>query len=135
MDFGLIYKASNDLKLGLVARNILPVSLEWSTGHKDEFNLKVQSGIAFKQRLFGKLLLSSLDIDLLNNSRSNTISYGFEYWVYNSKLTSVTFRFGKNRVNHITAGSGLYFRHLRIDYAYQYHQLGSSNIITLGYQF
>ncbi|MFC1478694.1 hypothetical protein ACFL57_04470 [Candidatus Margulisiibacteriota bacterium] len=134
IDAGIIHRLNPSLTLALSVKNILPVSLGWSTGHTDEIPLKVIAGAGYSLLLLGRDLLLGADMELLVNNRPAALSYGAEYCVWQQKNTNVSVRLGKNSLEQLTAGLGLVYNRFNLDYAYRNHDLGASSQIAIGYR-
>ncbi|MFH1428174.1 MAG: hypothetical protein ABIH39_00345 [Candidatus Margulisiibacteriota bacterium] len=134
IDAGIIHRLNQSLALALSVKNIIPVSLSWSTGHTDEIPLKVIAGAGYSLQVLGRALLIGADMELLVNNRSSAISYGAEYCVWQQESINVSVRLGKNRLEQLTAGLGLVYNRFTLDYAYWNHDLGVSSQIAFGYR-
>jgi hypothetical protein len=133
LDLGVWRKLEQGYTVGAVAKNILPVSLGWSTGAKDEIPLKIVIGFSYVAKLWDRNILLVADSELIVKNRPAKQSFGLEYTVSKDKNMSAVVRLGYNKASNITAGLGLSYQDFRLDYAYQDHSLGSSSQIALGY--
>jgi len=149
VDLGFIQYLPNNIKISLVARNILPVNLSWNTGHTDTIPLNIVTGVSYWQLLFGRVLLVSLDMDLVRSQKPTYVKYGLEYYVWGfpkkgsykdiksqiKRNPGLILRMGKNEFEELTFGIGFVYQEFKLDYAFQDHDLGNSSQIAIGYSF
>ena len=129
LDFGLQYKESDELTVGLNLQNIVKTPLEWDSPSKSveliPTIIKIGAAYQFTPKLSGLL-----DFDL-KDSRAYTYHAGLEYNVNDS----YTLRAGLNN-GQATLGLGLYYNQYKLDYAYQaspYNYIDSTHLISIGF--
>jgi hypothetical protein len=134
-DVGLIHSVYDNLQLGLMIRNLLPIQMKWSTSHTDEIPLKVTGGLVSNFSVFSKPLQIAVDIDLLSQNRGSALRAGLEYGLWESKDGQLLLRIGRNSLEQLTFGLGVLYKGFQCDYAYQNHDYGASSSFGLGLQF
>jgi hypothetical protein len=80
----------------------------------------------------GHTLVVDVDMDAVVQNRAVKTRYGFEYWPWQEKNWSMAFRVGKNDWDRLSAGVGLRVYTLSLDYAWEDHDLGASQLVGLG---
>ena len=116
-----------DLMFGLNVQDIAETKITWDTAskRKDTIDRNVKFGFAYKQPLefIDAQLTLAFDIDTRYDGANHV---GGEF-LYDSLIA---LRLGSNDSN-FTTGVGLYIWKLRIDYAYQGHDLGNSHRVSV----
>ncbi len=120
-DIGLLYAYSNDLSLGLSFQNALPGYLSWSTGAKDSIPMVIKPGAAY--RVMDRKMLLSFDADISAQGAAPMmlhagLEYSFNKYFHLRSGIDQTQGANKQSVSNFTAGAGVSFDGLRIDYAY-----------------
>lgn len=115
-DFGILYKPSRTISLGLNLQDITPGTVKWTTGVADEIPFTIRGGIAFRMRDWGSLL--TLDVDKVEG-RSLKYNGGWEYQFNETFLARLGMNDGQG-----TAGFSVYLKNWRFDYAYMKADLG-----------
>ena len=137
LDLGMLYAPRENLYLGLVVQNALPVdisNLKWGTNTKEDIPLNLRAGINFTHRE-GLSLVG--DYDLLSGFHG-----GIEWQMHKhlclrggAEIIST----GKSSsATNFTAGVGLNYRGFNFDYAYYYDSVInsiSSHFFSLGFDF
>lgn len=131
LDAGLIYQPGpTGFSLGLMARNILAPKFSWSSGYQDTMSRKLSAGLAWQDKLFGNDLLLSTEAEFL---KGEPIGWhlGGQYTLWQQ----LPVRVGINQ-GVLTAGLGIRFGQIMLDYAYSAHNdLGSSHQASMMINF
>lgn len=116
------------LYFGINIQDIFNTTIKWDTDSKqqDEIERNWKYGFALSQPLLfmDSQMLFAFD---LNSKYTGSAHFGIE--VKYKSLFAV--RLGNNSSN-FTAGAGISYWHLNIDYAYQNHELGNSHRVEFG---
>ncbi len=137
IDLGLLVKIElsnvfndenyGDLMFGLNAQDIAETKITWDTAskRKDTIDRNFKFGFAYRQPLnfINTQFTIAFDID----SRYDGANHLGGEFLYDSLIA---LRLGSNESN-FTTGAGLYIWKLRIDYAYQGHDLGNSHRVSV----
>jgi len=113
-DLGLIYKAKDNLRVGLMLEDVLPESLVWTTGLKEDIPMSIKGGIEYQLK---DNLLILADID----TAPSAIHSGIEW-----KMTpTLCLRSGIESLQsnaasivNVTFGLGFNYDGVSFDYAY-----------------
>lgn len=135
IDFGVIQKLGYGIKAGLAFKNLFNTNINWSNNNSDYIPFKLVGGLAYETEIFDRALFLSLDADLLVENIDPLYAIGLEYFLWQDSDFGFSLRLGQNRLENITLGLGFYYQSFLLDYAYANHELGSTNQISLGYQF
>ncbi len=144
IDLGGIYQITDRLSFGANFQDITGTHVFWDTGHRDTRYPTINWGFALTQKvnfLYGALTIAgSQNIRLEGQNSENAISFGdiagsdfqagFEY----SFMNTVAFRAGMERKN-FTAGTGIQFKFLAVDYAFVSYDLGNTHRISGSIKF
>lgn len=126
-DVGIFFAANPKLGLALAGNN-LGSGFKWETGHEDKLAPGLRIGLAFHP-IETRLLLSS-DLDWTPGNLPQGHG-GVEYNI----VPEFCIRAGTQGPNPMqgSAGFGIHYRVIRIDYAFTYHQseLGHSHLASL----
>ncbi|MFC1559776.1 hypothetical protein ACFL4F_01585 [Candidatus Margulisiibacteriota bacterium] len=126
MDFGFIYKFSDDITIGSVFQNFIKSSdgeMSWSTGQKEEIVGTKKLGVAYQMN---KDVKTTVDLEMFNGSAPLVIHGGAEWKVLdyltvrggidqNFESTSEN---GKSVTTDLSAGLGIALSDFVFDYAY-----------------
>jgi hypothetical protein len=119
--------AFGDLIFGLNIQDITGTQITWDTDskHKDKIGYNIKFGMAYVQPMpsIDSQITFAYDFDTKYDFATHL---GVEY-LYHSMFA---LRLGLNE-GSFTTGAGIYFWKLKVDYAYQNHDLGNSHRISL----
>lgn len=120
-----------DLSFGLSVQDLANTQITWNTDsrHKDRVARNFKYGFAYVQPLPFMKSKFTFSFDL-NSRYSGSTHLGGELLV----KSHFALRMGVNS-GFFTAGAGLYFWKLHLDYAYQSHDLGNSHRVSLLFGF
>lgn len=144
VDLGLLYRPNSQWSLGASVQDISGTYIYWDTGHRDVKAPNLLWGAAYQKsflflrssillsvqhniRFEGNSEYSSFNIGTFGNS---DVHAGAEYTIFDS----VAFRVGWYG-SDLTAGAGLSFKMLRLDYAFMTYDLGNAHRISLSVEF
>jgi len=123
-DIGGLYMANENLRVGGMIRNLVPPQYKFNT-ETEEFPKVARLGAS--ANLFSNRLLTALDIEqTIGADRAIKWHTGFEA----SFVRSLILRAGINS-NEITAGVGIGWRAVTLDYGVGFNDLGVSNMVSL----
>lgn len=119
IDAGALFRFNN-LSISLVARDLYS-KIEYTSGLNQPNDLQLTAGIAYQANGF---------IVETNLEQENQMAFGIE------KALSSQMKIRGGLYNkQVSFGVGLEFNFLNIDYAYQTHEMGGSNLLTLGFSW
>ena len=115
MDLGLLYSPQEKLNLGLVAQNILPLGLSWSTGANEDVAMLIKAGVSYSisDNLF---VLADADLSPM------ALHAGVEW----KPVKMLALRAGLEnastgnsiKTTNVSLGIGLCMEYAELDYAY-----------------
>lgn len=143
LDLGLLYHISSALTLGAILQDISGTHITWDNGHRDAKMPELKYGLAYKKSILflRSNLLFSVQQDIrfegksysqfaLGDVANSDFQVGAEY----EMMDAVALRLGANG-GELTAGAGLGFRMLRIDYAFMSYELGNAHRVSASVRF
>lgn len=127
LDAGLIFRpAPQGFSLGLMARNILAPKFSWASGYQDTMARKLAAGAAWQGPVLGNDALISAEAEMMKGEPV-AMRLGAQYTLWQQ----LPIRLGLNQ-GVFTAGLGLKFGQIVMDYAYTAHNdLGPSHQASL----
>ncbi|MFQ5752609.1 MAG: PorV/PorQ family protein, partial [bacterium] len=139
-DVGIVLKPVSNLIVGINLQDVTSTLLAWDTGRKELITPSLKTGLTYPVALsfMGGQMQPALDfIVRFENRRQSAeanlglssfdINLGWEY----QYLDVFAIRVGTSEVGQFTAGVGLHFPKLHIDYAFLGHEeLGSTHRIS-----
>ncbi len=111
MDLGLAYTPSSWCTIGLMAENLLPPTLSWSTGTKETVPTIYKLGMAFD--VIAHTLTAVSDV-VCESNRGIVLNVGLDY----TPIPLASFRAGLHN-GHVTVGTGLALDGFRADIAWE----------------
>ena len=140
-DIGMIWNPWNSLRFGVNVQDITTTILAWDTGTKELISPTLKAGVAypFNFSFADMRLLIAADVDTRFENRRyasqahiGPVSFDFrlggELEVYNV----IAVRLGRDDLGFMTAGAGLRFSRLDVDYSFMNHQdLDTTHRISL----
>ncbi len=143
-DIGAMYLVSSHLYAGACLQDLSGTFIFWDTGTREIRYPNLLLGFSWRQNtpiLSGVMLASvgqtfrfegknSEELYSIGNIAAAEINFGIEYLMFNT----IALRIGRDREN-LTAGSGIRFSFLTIDYAFVSHALGNVHRISLDVVF
>ena len=140
-DVGMIWDPWNTLRFGVNVQDITTTILAWDTGTKELISPTLKAGVAYPLNLplANMRLLLAADVDTRFENRQYASQYhlgpvsfdfrlGGELQVYDV----VAVRLGRDDLGFMTAGAGLRFSRLNVDYSFMNHQyLDTTHRISL----
>ncbi len=143
-DFGAFYTLNSSLSFGAIIQDISGTHIYWNAGHRDTKTPNLKYGAAYKKSflfLRSQLLFSvQQDIRFEGQSYSSQIEFGdvanadFQIGADYQMLDILALRLGSN-AGELTAGAGLGFKMLRIDYAFMSYELGNAHRVSASIRF
>jgi len=120
-----------DLNFGVAAQDIFGTNITWDTAskHRDQIEGNWRYGVSYAQPLHFIKSEVLLVYDL-NSKYNGSMHFGFEF-AYKKFLA---LRFGSND-GQFTAGAGLAYWGVGIDYAFQLHDLGNLHRVGISFNF
>ncbi len=122
-------KIYGNFAFGITVRDLFETSIAWDTNSKqtDKIERSWRYGFAYLQNLnfLNSRVVFAYDIESRYNGSKH---FGFEYQ-YKSLFA---IRLGSNN-GELTAGAGISYWKLRLDYAYQNHDLGNSHRVSTSF--
>lgn len=138
-DFGILYSAPGGLAIGLNIENVGGTYLIWSTGTREYILPLLRTGISSKwdvSLIQGEITFAmGLDTDIENRITELELLHsdthiGVEYWYKNKERKRIiALRLGKDKGNNCL-GIGLIYKNFKIDYALQFHELGTKKRLS-----
>ena len=144
LDLGILMTPWENGRLGFTIRDVTTSWQVWDNGTVERFKPTIISGIAQTYRLsqwplsitaMGNMIINlngrSLDDDLNFGDNGGQLLFGLNV-VYNHKIV---IRLGRNRVGSMTAGMGLSWENMSLDYAFLNAPtgsgLGSTHLVSI----
>lgn len=119
IDAGALFRYNN-LSISIVAKDLYS-KIEYTSGLNQPNDLQLTAGIAYRGNGF---------IVETNLEQENQMAFGIE------KAISSQMKIRGGLYNkQVSFGVGLELNFLNIDYAYQTHEMGGSNLLTLGFSW
>lgn len=127
-EIGVIYRASRELTLGLLAQDLTTTRISWDTGHRETVRPSFTIGSYYARSVGGLgVIAGALDVAMTTDGREAASQFasgtfggdvrgGLEYW-YKSR---VALRAGVDAGN-LAAGTGIRYRSFGVDYAFLSH--------------
>ncbi|MBN1560143.1 PorV/PorQ family protein [candidate division KSB1 bacterium] len=143
LDLGLLYRLNSALTLGAILQDISGTHITWDTGHRDTKMPEIKYGAAYKKSLL--FLRSGLLFSVQHNVRFEGKSYSqfalgdvansdFQLGAEYEMLDTIALRLGTNG-GELTAGAGLGFKMLQVDYAFMSYELGNAHRVSASVRF
>lgn len=139
MDLGVMYVPNPNVKFGLNLQNILPTTINWSSGAKDSIPMVVKAGASTK--VLNNNVLLALDADISPSRNIPAAMHLGGEWEINKNLS---LRAGLDQIpsasqnisTNLTGGVGLNIKGFHLDYAYHsYADLptSASHFVSISY--
>lgn len=127
-ELGVMYQASRELTIGLLAQDLTTTRISWDTGHRETVSPSFVIG-SYYARSVGDLgvIAGAVDVAMTTDGRDGASQFatgafggdvrgGIEYWY----RRAVALRAGVDAGN-LTAGTGIRYRQFGVDYAFLSH--------------
>ncbi|MBN1480413.1 PorV/PorQ family protein [candidate division KSB1 bacterium] len=144
LDLGLFYRLNSAFRFGAILQDISGTHVYWNTGHRDTKMPDLKYGLAYKKSFL--FLRSHLLFTVQQNIRFEGRSYGSQLAL--GDIANSDFQFGGEYElmdilalrlgsfgDDLTAGAGLGFKMLRIDYAFMSYELGNAHRVSASVRF
>lgn len=143
-DLGVVYHMNSNLTFGAIIQDISGTHVYWDNGHRDTKNPDLKYGFAYKKSflfLRSQLLFSVQEsVRFEGKSYSSQIQLGdfansdFQLGGEYQMMNILAIRLGSNG-GDLTAGAGVGFKMLRIDYAFMSYELGNAHRVSASIRF
>ena len=138
ISLGLIKKWGDSFLMGVSIHNLSLLegghaSIQWSTGHRDYFPLRITSSIAWMQKIFAfqtEWYLDAQTTELAENAPMLTTYSGGSLIWFIPKTMNVMLGYKQDQAS---IGFGLFLSSFSLNYAFIHHPvLGGNHMISLG---
>lgn len=129
-DVGVLWNPWKSLRVGMNMQDVTTTILAWDTGTKELISPTLKTGVAypFNFSLADMRLLIAADVDTRFENRQSasqfhlgTVSFDFRLGGELQIYDVVAIRLGRDDLGEMTAGAGLRFSRLDVDYSYMNH--------------
>lgn len=126
MDFGALYQATNDVRIGMSLRHIFEGIRENFNNHRDDVPFVATAGVAVRG---WKDAMYVLDI-FFEEEDGAGVRAGIEKWWNDHYAARIGYNDGE-----FSAGASAKYQKFQFDYAFQTQDLGDINRVSLIYRF
>lgn len=119
-----------ELVLALALQNLYSQDLEWDTGHSEDLELNVKSGIAWRDRLDGLPVGYRLALER-DSAWDGTWHLGGELGLVDALFLRAGLQGAKLSGMDGSMGAGIQWKWVQVDYAFLSHDLGGSHRVSL----